>query len=515
MPRGLRILQIASEVKPFSKTGGLADMVAALAHALGRLGHEVTIVTPRYRGIGTGLPSKSRAIEVAGVSWPIGFVDEPLGDRLRLVFVDCPPLFDRAGIYLEGGADYPDNPVRFALLARAAVEWAASERHSPDVVHGHDWQAGLGGVYFRDHFDSRPSDSRLPAPGSRLPAPGSRLPTPGSRRIPFVFTIHNIAYQGLFDKSWVPRLGLAWNDFTMAGFEFWDQVSFLKAGVNISAAVTTVSPTYADEIQRPEYGCGFEGVIRARRDALTGILNGIDTDEWDPARDPHLPEPFDATRLAGKAAAKRALLELFGLPTDADALARPLVGMVSRMVDQKGLDLIAAAASELPSLEATFVVIGTGEPRYQDMWTTMARGNPDRIAVFVGFDERRAHLVEAGADIFLMPSRFEPCGLNQMYSLRYGTVPVARAVGGLVDTVRPFDASGGRGNGFLFSAYHRAAMLHALKQALAAFQDKKRWTRLQKNGMRVNFSWDRSAAEYVKVYRRAIGAAKPGRRAGI
>jgi starch synthase len=494
MPRGLRILQIASEVKPYSKTGGLADMVAALAHALGRLGHEVTIVTPRYRGTGIGLPSTSRAIDVAGARWPIGFVAEPLGDGGRLVFVDCPPLFDRAGIYLEGGADYPDNPVRFALLARAAVEWAASEPHAPDVVHGHDWQAGLVGVYLRDHFDSRPSDFR---------------------RIPFVFTIHNIAYQGLFDKSWVPRLGLAWNDFTMAGFEFWDQVSFLKAGVNISAAVTTVSPTYADEIQRPEYGCGFEGVIRARRDALTGILNGIDTDEWDPARDPYVPEPFDATHLAGKAAAKRALLERFGLPTDADTLARPLVGMVSRMVDQKGLDLMAAAASELPSLEATFVVVGTGERRYQDMWTTMARRNPGRIAVFVGFDERRAHLVEAGADIFLMPSRFEPCGLNQMYSLRYGTVPVVRAVGGLVDTVRPFDAPGGRGNGFLFSAYHPAAMLHALKQALAAFQDKKRWTHLQKNGMRVNFSWDRPAAEYVKVYRRAIRAAKAGRRAGI
>jgi starch synthase len=301
----------------------------------------------------------------------------------------------------------------------------------------------------------------------------------------------------------------------MQGFEYWDRLSFLKAGINLADAVTTVSPTYAEEIQRPEYGYGFDGVIRARREALVGILNGIDIDEWNPASDPYLPASFDATRLEGKAASKRALLQLFGLPTDEATLARPVVGMVSRMVDQKGLDLIAAVAADLPSLDATFVVVGTGEPKYQDMWASLARWRPDRVSAFIGFDERRAHLVEAGADVFLMPSRFEPCGLNQMYSQRYGTVPVVRAVGGLVDTVRPYNPRNGQGTGFLFASYSPGAMLQALGDALAAFPNKKLWTRLQKNGMKADFSWARSAAEYVRVYKRVMAARTRAPQAGI
>jgi starch synthase len=242
--------------------------------------------------------------------------------------------------------------------------------------------------------------------------------------------------------------------------------------------------------------------MRARHDALTGILNGIDHDEWNPAGDPHLPAPFDAAQLSGKVEAKRALLEAFGFTITDALLTRPVVGMVSRMVDQKGLDLIAAVANELPTLPATFVIVGTGEPRYQDMWTALSRAFPERIRAFIGFDERRAHLVEGGADIFLMPSRFEPCGLNQMYSLRYGTVPVVRAVGGLVDTVRPYNPKNGQGTGFLFADHHPRAMMHALGNALAAFPNKKVWTRLQKNGMKADFSWDRSAGEYVKMYKR-------------
>ena len=317
-----------------------------------------------------------------------------------------------------------------------------------------------------------------------------------------VFTIHNLAYQGIFDKSWVPRLGLRWEDFTINGFEFFDRLSFMKAAVNFADAITTVSPTYAKEIQRPEYGNGLDGVIRRRGDALVGILNGIDYDEWDPESDPHLPAPFSAGDLSGKQAAKRALLETFGFTVTDDLLKRPVVGMVSRMVDQKGLDLIAAIAGALPSLDATFTIVGTGEPRYQDMWRALSRRSPDRISAFIGFDERRAHLVEGGADIFLMPSRFEPCGLNQMYSLRYGTVPVVRAVGGLVDTVRPYNPRNGQGNGFLFADYHPRALLETLSTALATYPNKKIWTRLQKNGMRADVSWDRSAGEYVKMYRK-------------
>jgi starch synthase len=330
--------------------------------------------------------------------------------------------------------------------------------------------------------------------------------TPGT-----IFTIHNLAYQGIFDKAWVPRLGLRWQDFRIDGFEFWDRLSFLKSGVNFADAVTTVSPTYADEIQRPEYGYGFDGVMRARRGALTGILNGIDTDEWNPLTDRHLPAPFDHEDLSGKTAAKQQLLTRFGLPADDEALERPVVAMVSRMVHQKGLDLIEAAAGDLAALDATFVVVGSGDPRYEQMWRSLAASRPARIGAFIGFDESRAHLVEAGADVFLMPSRFEPCGLNQMYSLRYGTVPVVRAVGGLVDTVRPYSPKSGQGTGFLFADYHPAAMMGALGDALRVYPNRRAWRRLQKNGMKKDFSWDRSAGEYVKVYKRVMAARRKTR----
>jgi starch synthase len=474
-PTSLRILMIASEAYPFSTTGGLADVATALPKALGRLGHAVTLITPRYRGIATGAVVDRSVIEVAGVGFDVAFGEQALGPGARVLFLDCAPLFDRAGIYNEGGADYSDNAVRFGLLAAAAVDWQRRQAAPHHIVHAHDWQAGLAPVYLR-----RPGD-------------------PGT-----VLTIHNLAYQGVFDKAWVPRLGLSWADFTLSGFEFHDRLSFLKAGINFAQAVTTVSPTYADEIQRPEYGHGFDGVIRDRRAALVGILNGIDTEEWDPARDRFVPAPYGVTDLSPKVEAKRALLEAYGLPAGPEALQSPVVGMVSRMVDQKGLDLIAGLAGELPAM-ATFVVLGTGEARYQQMWQGLAAWRPDRVSVHIGYDERRAHLIEAGSDIFLMPSRFEPCGLNQMYSMRYGTVPVARAVGGLVDTVRPYDPRSGQGTGFLFSEYAPAALRGALHEALALYRSHPRaWARLQKNGMRKDFSWDRSAAEYVKVYKRVL-----------
>jgi starch synthase len=473
---GLRILMIASEAQPFSKTGGLADVATALPKALSQLGHDVTLITPRYRGVTDGPVVATVSIEMAGHRFDARLMEAPF-EGARVLLLDCPELYDRNGIYYDADGDFADNAVRYAFLSAAAIEWALQQPTPFDIVHSHDWQGGLASVYAR-----------------RL----RTLRTPST-----VFTIHNLAYQGVFDKTWVPRLGLAWRDFTMAtGFEFFDRLSFLKAGINIADAITTVSPTYAEEIQRPEYGYGLDGVIRSRRDALTGILNGIDPDEWNPAKDPFLPAPFDADDLDGKAIAKLALLETFGFTVSKELLARPLVGMVSRMVDQKGLDLIAAAASHLVELDATFVIVGTGEPRYQDMWQMLSRSRPDRVGVFVGFDERRAHLVEGGADMFLMPSRFEPCGLNQMYSLRYGTVPIVRAVGGLVDTVRPYNPRNGQGNGFMFADYHPAALMHALGNALAAFPNRKIWTRLQKNGMKADFSWGRSAGEYVKMYNR-------------
>jgi starch synthase len=506
---------IASEAQPFSKTGGLADVAMALPKALGRLGHDVTVITPRYRGVTDGPVAATVSLEMAAHRFTARLMEgerawladlsadlsavalaevEALPEveassrrrRSRILLLDCPELYDRDGIYYNAQGDFPDNAVRYAFLSAAAIDWAAQQSPPFDIIHAHDWQGGLAPVYAQ-------------ALGTH---PLGTVRTVRTVRTSTVLTIHNLAYQGVFDKSWVPRLGLRWEDFTIDGFEFFDRLSFMKAGINFADAITTVSPTYAQEILRPEYGNGLDGAIRRRGDALVGILNGIDYDEWDPESDRHLPAPFSAGDLSGKQAAKRALLETFGFTVTDDLLKRPVIGMVSRMVDQKGLDLIAALAGALPSLDATFTIVGTGEPRYQDMWRTLSRRWPDRISAFIGFDERRAHLVEGGADIFLMPSRFEPCGLNQMYSLRYGTVPVVRAVGGLVDTVRPYNPRNGQGNGFLFAEYHPRVLMETLSSALAAYPNKKIWTRLQKNGMRADVSWDRSAGEYVKMYRK-------------
>jgi starch synthase len=470
---------IASEAQPFSKTGGLADVTTALSQALGRLGHDVTLVTPRYGRLDAGEWRGGLQARVAEQWFDANVFEVSLGDNARALLLDCPPLYDRAGVYAENNTDYPDNPVRFAFLSTAALEWAAQHPEPFSVVHAHDWQTGL-------------------------------VPFYNERRLPSVFTIHNLAFQGVFDKGWIPALGLRWDDFTIAGFEFWDRISLLKAGVMFSDQLTTVSPTYAREIQRPEFGYSFDGIMRHRADALTGVLNGIDDEAWDPKRDRFLPSPFDALDLTGKREAKRALLQLFGLPVDDAAMARPVVAMVSRMTLQKGLDLIEAVAQRLPSLDATFIIAGTGELRFEEMWRSLAAANPDRFGVFIGYDERRAHLVEAGADVFLMPSRYEPCGLNQMYSMRYGTVPVVRAVGGLADTVRPFNPKNGQGTGFLFTDYEPDALWEALQRALTVYRSQPSvWRRLQANGMKKDFSWTRSAKEYVKIYRRAVAARRP------
>jgi starch synthase len=367
------------------------------------------------------------------------------------------------------------------MLVRAALE-LAGRRGRPSVVHAHDWQAALAPVYLSTLYASHPVLAGTPS----------------------VFTIHNLAYQGLCEPDWLPRLDLPWDLNTVEGLEYWGRISLVKGGINKADAITTVSPRYAREIQTPELGFGFDGILRRRSADLVGILNGIDTDEWDPSRDPYLPVPFDAEDLSGKEAAKREVLVRYGLPADEAAIKRPLIGMISRMVDQKGFDLIALVADDLLTLDATWVVLGTGEARYQNLWTSIAGRQPDRVGVRIGFDEELAHLIEAGADIFLMPSRFEPCGLNQMYSLRYGTVPVVHGVGGLADTVRDHAPRSVRSTGFVFREYTGLAMLAALRRALQLFEDRARWRALRVAGMRQDNSWDRSAREYVKLYERVI-----------
>jgi starch synthase len=477
------VLMIASEAVPFAKTGGLADVIGALPPAVARLGWGVTVVLPRYRGVTDGTLQERFTLTVGGLTADVELFEVPLAPGARAVLVDCPPLYDREGLYGVDNVDYPDNPRRFALLVRAAFELVIRQGAKPSVVHAHEWQAGLAPVYLKTLYAS---DALL-------------------HGTPTVFTIHNLAYQGLFEPDWLPRLDLPWELLSVDRLEYWGRISFLKGGINDAEIITTVSRKYAEEIQTPELGFGFDGILRRRTADLVGILNGIDVSQWDSERDPFLPEPFDSKDLDGKQASKREVLSRYGLPTDEQALDRPLVGMISRMVDQKGFDLIAEIADELPRLDATFAVLGTGEARYQDLWTRLATEHPDRIGAQIGFDEALAHLIEAGADLFLMPSHFEPCGLNQMYSLRYGTVPVVRAVGGLADTVRDYTPRRSNATGFVFNEYTGAALLAALQRALAAFKNKRRWRALQLAGMREDHSWDRSAREYVKIYERAIG----------
>jgi starch synthase len=477
----MRILMVASEAVPFAKTGGLADVAGALPRALARLGHEVEVVIPRYRGVTAG--ERVGRITVTLGSQPLDAgVFAVDADGVRTIFIDQPAYFDRDGIYGTQGQDFADNPERFAFLAHAALRWAALTGARYDVIHAHDWQAGLVPVILS--IASHPS--------------------PALSRVPVVFTIHNLAYQGVFEGEWLPRLGLGTSLMRVDGMEYWGRVSFLKAGIVFSRMVTTVSPRYAEEIQTPQYGFGFDGILREGAGKLVGILNGIDYEQWNPASDPHLPRSYDGERLEeGKAAAKRRVLEVFGFPVNDATLARPLIGMVSRLVDQKGFDLLQRVADDLPGLGASIVLLGTGDRRYEEMWHGLARRFPDVVAAHIGFDEGLAHLIEGGADIFLMPSQFEPCGLNQMYSLRYGTVPLVRATGGLYDTVRNYDPATGEGTGFTFDDYTPEALLGTLRWALDVFPQRDAWRRLQQAGMRQDYSWDSSARAYVQVYERA------------
>ena len=490
------VLMIGSEAQPFSKTGGLADVLGALPSALARLGWDATIALPKYRGVEARALVDTFPVSVGGFTRDARFFEAPLAEGARALLVDCPDLYDRDALYGLQNTDYPDNPRRFAFLVRAALELAARRGRAPSVVHAHDWQAGLAPVYLKALYAAHPVLGGTPS----------------------VFTIHNLAYQGLFEPDWLPRLDLGWDELATDRLEYWGRISFLKGGINDADMITTVSRRYAEEIQTPELGSGFDGILRQRRANLVGILNGIDTRSWDPAHDPFLPQPFDAGDLTGKRSAKAALLSRYGLPADLAALDRPLIGMVSRMVDQKGFNLLGALADDLPRLAASFIVLGTGEARYEALWTTLAARHPDRIGARIGFDEGLAHLVEAGADIFLMPSRFEPCGLNQMYSMRYGTVPVVHAVGGLADTVVDYAPAGPtpgggearepKATGFVFHDYSPAALIEALRLALTVFADGPQWRALQLAGMRQDFSWDRSAQEYVKIYERAMNAGR-------
>ena len=478
--RKLSVLFVTSEAAPLVKTGGLADVSGSLPGALMAQGAEVRVLMPGYPAVMEGVKAKGRlaALPPMGELPGCQLLAGKLPGGVPLLIVDCPALYKLPGGPYQDitGKDWADNDLRFGLLCYVAA--LLSSAHSPiswrpRILHCNDWQSGLAPAYLRF-------------------MPGAKARS--------VMTIHNLAYQGVYPAVTLSRLGLPPSAFSPDGVEYYGSLSFLKGGVYYADHVTTVSPNYAQEIQREPLGMGMHGLLAHRAESLTGILNGIDTDSWDPESDPYIAKYYNSARLPVKLENKRALQNRLGLQA-ADEV--PLIGSVGRFTHQKGVDLILQCAQALLKLPAQLAVLGSGDADLQEAFQQLARANPGKVGVQIGYDESLAHQIEAGADIFLMPSRFEPCGLNQMYSQRYGTPPVVHATGGLVDSVvdcTPATVADKSATGFLFSPMSAEALLTGVGRALAAYRDKKLWRQLQKNGMARDFSWDASARLYLELY---------------
>ena len=478
-PGAMRVLHVAAEVFPLVKTGGLADVVAALPPALAEHGADVRLLLP-------GLPAVLEAVHGARDVLDVGACFGALrvrvllarmpGSGLPVYVIDAPYLYRRGGSPYQDddGDEWPDNLQRFALLGYIGAHLAADDvdpKWSPDVVHAHDWHAAMACVYAAEHVPTRAGT---------------------------VFTVHNLAFQGLFAMHDWPMLGIASRLMSPAGIEYHGQLSFMKAGLRFADRVTTVSPNYAREIATPEFGCGLDGVVRSRGAAVSGILNGIDTRVWDPARDPAIAARYDADSLDGKALCRSALQRELGLDADDGAL---VLAIVSRLTQQKGIDLVLAAIPEMLSHGVQLALQGSGEPALEAGLRMAQQAHPGRVSVHVGYDENRAHRLVAGADAIAVPSRFEPCGLTQLYGLRYGTLPVVRCVGGLADTV--VDDRGGddpRSTGFGFDAATPAAFARAVARAAQARREPDRWRRMQQRAMRQDLSWDGPARDYAALY---------------
>ena len=480
----LRILYATPEYAPLVKTGGLGDVAGALPIALRRIGLDARVLLPGYRPVLASLAGARDAgrIERFARLPEARLLEAELPQSVPAWIIDCPALYDRdGGPYQDArGVDWEDNPLRFGLLSHVAARLASAQSPvawSAQLVHANDWQTGL-------------------APAYAALALGGATPS--------IITIHNLAFQGSFAPHWVADLGLPATSFAVDGVEYYGRLSFLKAGLFFASAITTVSPTYAQEIQTEAMGMGLHGLLTTRRDCLTGILNGIDTNVWDPASDPLIPERYDATTLGRKAVNKRALQIRFGLDPLDDI---PLLGAVTRLTPQKGLDLLLDIADGVLELPAQIVIVATGDKGLEQQLRALSAARPGRLASFIGFDEALAHLVEAGADAFVMPSRFEPCGLNQMYSQRYGTPPIVHATGGLVDSVvdcTPHSLAAGTATGFKFFAPNPDALKSAIARCVAAYRDPAVWRALQRNGMARDFGWKTAAQEYSALYRQTV-----------
>jgi starch synthase len=476
----MHIAFVASECVPFSKTGGLADVVGALPRALAAAGHQVSVFTPRYRL--TRVPDERTVVQSITVPFDdryrfCSIVEGTGHPGVRFFFVDYPPFFDRDGLYGTASGDFPDNAERFALFCRAVLE-GSKILGVPDIFHCHDWQSALVPVLLKTQY----------------------VEDPAFRGAGTVFTIHNIGYQGLFPPEILPLLTLPWDLFTITKMEFFGNVNFLKGALAYSDFITTVSRRYSQEIQTTEFGFGLEGVLKARTETVTGILNGVDYEEWNPETDKFIAAHYGPEDLSSKLECKRELLRTMGLSET--QLNLPVVGIVSRFAAQKGFDLIGQVIDRLALEEILFTVLGSGDRIYEEMFMRLAKRVPEKISVRIAYDNGLAHKIIAGADMFLMPSRYEPCGLSQIYSLKYGTVPVVRATGGLDDTIDPWDPRTKRGNGFKFQEYTGEALMRTIHQATTVFRDQPSWQKLMRNGMAKDFSWRVETREYIRVYER-------------
>jgi starch synthase len=488
MSRPIKVFFVSSEVDPYAKTGGLADVAGALPKALSALGNEVRVALPLYRSINESKfkirdlkPLESISVPVGSVSEIATFKSTQLDSTtspVQVYFVRNDRFFRRDGLYTDSQTkqDFADNDERFIFFSRAVFEMLKALNWQADVIHCNDWQSGLAVAYLKLIYRDNPFFQRTKA----------------------VFTIHNLAYQGRFPRDTFEKTGLPWSTFTPDGIEFYGDVNFLKAGIVYADAVTTVSRKYAEEIaSSSEYGYGLEGLLHARRNSVHGILNGIDYSVWSPETDPLIPQNYTIKSIAKKKLNKSALRKKFGL---AEFPTTPLLGIISRLANQKGFDLLEDIAWKLMSHDVQLVVLGTGEPKYHAMLERLRQQFPDKVGVFLGFNNELAHLIEAGSDMFLMPSRYEPCGLNQMYSLKYGTVPIVRATGGLDDTIEDFDPATKKGTGFKFTQYDAQEFLNAIMRALETYGKPALWKTVMTNGMKKDFSWETSAKQYVDLY---------------
>lgn len=480
----MKVLIASSEIVPFAKTGGLADVTGALPKALRRIGVEADCVLPLYRAVDRDRFRMTQAgppVRVpVGRRMETGIVEETdAGGGATATLIRNDRYFDREFLYGTRDGDYVDNCERFAFFCRAVMEWLLHSGRRYDVIHANDWQTALIPAYVKTLYAG----------------------AEGLRETATVFTVHNLGYQGIFWNHDLPLTGLSWDLFTPKGLEFYGKLNLLKAGLVFADVLSTVSPTYSREIQKPEYGHGLDGVLAERRDDLYGILNGVDYEEWDPSVDRLIAAPYSKEDLSGKAACRADLLAEFGWT---GPVAEPVAGMIGRLTVQKGFDLIEQVGEWLAAQPLRLVILGAGERQYEELLAELGRRHPDRISIRLAYDNRLAHKIEAGADIFLMPSRYEPCGLNQIYSLRYGTVPVVRATGGLADTVTDADADPAAGTGFVFHRYEADAFKDALSRALAAHADRPRWEAIRRRGMEQDFSWDASARAYASLYERAM-----------